>query len=220
MDLLWFAISNDWAVLLPIVFCSVLCLGVFMERIFYFRKNKLLTAEFVHQLERDLEYGHDAARASAGRHPGIIGEVTLEGLTILDKHPHRFETMFDVTVSLASRDLDRGLAILGTIATVSPYLGLFGTVIRILLTFGEMAQKQTTENASAVMFGIGSALIATAFGLGVAIISVALNNYFRTHVERFAGDFEDLKLVLLSAIGGPAAKRQPPMPQRPARSEI
>jgi biopolymer transport protein ExbB/TolQ len=88
---------------------------------------------------------------------------------------------------------------LGTIATVSPYLGLFGTVVRILLTFGELANAQSGAGDSAsIMFGIGSALIATAFGLAVAIFAVAMNNYLYSRVEGFVKDFELVKLLCLS----------------------
>jgi biopolymer transport protein ExbB len=201
MSVLWYAIVHDWAVLSPIVICSVVCLGVAIERIWFYRRNRGPSSDYVRQLQRDLERGLDAARATANQHHGITGEVSADAIGILATHPERFDTMFDVTVSLAMRELDRNLAILGTIATVSPYLGLFGTVVRILLTFGEMARMESGGETSQIMFGIGSALICTAVGLGVAIVAVALNNYFRTQVERYAGDFEVLKLTFMSAAG-------------------
>jgi biopolymer transport protein ExbB len=207
MEILWFAIIYDWPVLTPIIFCSVLCLAVMIERYWFFRKNRVNTADFIHTLQRELDNGLDHAKAAAEKQKGILGELAAEGIVIVGKHPERFEPMFDVTTSLAMRELDRNLAVLGTIATVAPYLGLFGTVVRILLTFGELSD-QTGGNVANVMFGIGSALVATAAGLGVAIAAVALNNYFRTLVEKFAGDFEVLKLVLLSVIGGGSARAQ------------
>jgi biopolymer transport protein ExbB len=72
-------------------------------------------------------------------------------------------------------------------------------VVRILLTFGEMANAGNGQ-AAQVMFGIGSALIATAFGLGVAILAVVANNYFRGKVEEFENDFSIIKLTILSAM--------------------
>lgn len=197
----------DWPVLTPIIFCSVLCLAVMIERYWFFRKNRVNTADFIHTLQRELDNGLDQAKAAAEKQKGILGELAAEGIVIVGKHPERFEPMFDVTTSLAMRELDRNLAVLGTIATVAPYLGLFGTVVRILLTFGELSQ-QSAGNVANVMFGIGSALVATAAGLGVAIAAVALNNYFRTLVEKFAGDFEVLKLVLLSVVGGGSTRTQ------------
>lgn len=197
----------DWPVLTPIIFCSVLCLAVMIERYWFFRKNRVNTADFIHTLQRELDNGLDHAKAAAEKQKGILGELAAEGIVIVGKHPERFEPMFDVTTSLAMRELDRNLAVLGTIATVAPYLGLFGTVVRILLTFGELSQE-AGGNVANVMFGIGSALVATAAGLGVAIAAVALNNYFRTLVEKFAGDFEVLKLVLLSVVGGGSTRAQ------------
>ena len=209
MDILKFAVINDWPVLTPIIFCSVLCLAVMIERYWFFRKNRVNTAEFIHTLQRELDNGLDQAKVAAEKQKGILGELAAEGIVIVGKHPERFEPMFDVTTSLAMRELDRNLAVLGTIATVSPYLGLFGTVIRILLTFGELANTDGAGgNVGKVMFGIGSALVATAAGLGVAIAAVGLNNYFRTLVEKFAGDFEVLKLVLLSVVGGGSSRAQ------------
>ena len=87
---------------------------------------------------------------------------------------------------------------MGTIATIAPYLGLFGTVVRILLTFGDLSKAGGQTGAPEIMFGIGSALIATAFGLGVAIAAVALNNYFQSIVNRYEDDFQLLKLLFLS----------------------
>ncbi len=201
MSVLWFAIVHDWAILSPIVICSVVLLGVAIERVWFYKRNRGPSSEYVRRLQRELERGLDAARGIASQHRGITGEVCTDAIGILATHPERFDTMFDVTVSLAMRELDRNLAILGTIATVSPYLGLFGTVVRILLTFGQMAQMESGGDTAQIMFGIGSALIATATGLGVAIAAVALNNYFRTQVERYAGDFEVLKLTFMSAVG-------------------
>ena len=126
-----------------------------------------------------------------------MGQVSEEGIYSLAKHKGNFERSYDITVSLAVRNLERHLSILGTIGTISPYLGLFGTVVRILLTFGEMSQAAGATAAPQIMFGIGSALIVTAFGLGVAIASVALNNYFQMTVSRYEEDFQLLKLVFL-----------------------
>ncbi|MFA6243995.1 MAG: MotA/TolQ/ExbB proton channel family protein [Candidatus Hydrogenedentales bacterium] len=203
MELYKFAIQHDWAVLLPIAVCSMLALGVTIERTWYYLYNKRVlgdVGEFIYELEQELDKGIESARAFASRKGGVVGQVAEEGARIAAQHPDRFETMFDVASSLATRKLDQNLSILGTIATISPYLGLFGTVVRILYTFGELAR--TTGNSTPdIMFGIGSALIATAFGLGVAIFAVTVNNYFHTAVDRFVNDFDLIKLVYLGALG-------------------
>jgi len=200
MDLIRFAVLHDWAVLLPIVLCSVVTIAVAMERWVFYRRNKRDVVEFIPVLQQELQRGLDYGRSVSSRLGGLLGQVSEEGIYSLAKHKGNFERSYDITVSLAVRNLERHLSILGTIGTVSPYLGLFGTVIRILVTFGEMSQAGTANAAPQIMFGIGSALIVTAFGLGVAIVSVALNNYFHMTVSRYEEDFQLLKLVFLGEV--------------------
>ena len=99
---------------------------------------------------------------------------------------------------MALRKLEQYLSILGTVGGVAPFLGLFGTVVRILLTFHLLAGAG--NQASAVASGIGSALIATAFGLGVAIVAVVCYNTFQSTVRRFEDDFQLIKLLFLSFV--------------------
>ncbi|MEM0951104.1 MAG: MotA/TolQ/ExbB proton channel family protein [Cyanobacteria bacterium P01_H01_bin.74] len=199
MELLWFAIINDWPVLLPIVVCSIIIVAVFIERKFFYDKNRRDVVQFIHRLQRELQRGSlENAQLLSGQLGGIIGEISEEGIRVLAEQPESFERSYDITAALASRKLEKNLSVLGTIATIAPYLGLFGTVIRILLTFGDMSQAGSQANSQEIMFGIGSALIATAFGLGIAILAVALNNFFQDVVSRYEDDFQLLKLLFLS----------------------
>ena len=199
MDFIIFALRNDWAILLPIVVCSVLTLAVAVERWLFYRRNRRDVVQFINNLDRDLQRNNlEQALHTSGQTGGLLGEVAEEGIRTLARQRFAFERLFDITVNLATRKLERNLSILGTIATVSPYLGLFGTVVRILLTFGELAKSGAGGDPAQVMKGIGSALIATAFGLGVAIISVVLNNRFHALVSLWEEDFQLLKLLFLS----------------------
>jgi biopolymer transport protein ExbB len=200
MDMYRFAIEHDWPVLLPIVLCSILAIGVTLERLWFYSMNNRGVSKFLDQFEKQLLRGSlSDAKQWVARKNGIVPQIASEGLRIVDEYPDRFETLYEVASSLAARQLTRGLVILGTIATVSPYLGLFGTVVRILLTFGELANTQAgTGDTASIMFGIGSALIATAFGLAVAIFAVAMNNYLHSIAEGFIKDFELVKLLCLS----------------------
>ncbi|XVJ50657.1 MAG: MotA/TolQ/ExbB proton channel family protein [Vampirovibrio sp.] len=200
--LLVFTVQHDWAVLLPIIVASVITGSVIVKRLSFFKSQQRELESFVQRLQRELaKQNYDNALALSEQLGGILGRVSQEGIQLLRQHPKdakAFGSAFDITLALGVRRLEQGLNVLGTVGTVAPYLGLLGTVIRILLTFGEMANTSTGQ-ASQVMFGIGSALIATAFGLGVAIVAVIANNYFRSKVEAFESDFQLLKLVLLSS---------------------
>jgi biopolymer transport protein ExbB len=225
MELIVFAIKHDWFVMLPIVICSIAVITVWIERGLFFRSNRRDIEGFIRRLERDLAHNNiDGALALSTETGGILGEVTEESVRALDEYGDDFGTHFDITADLYTRSMEKGLAILGTIATIAPYLGLFGTVVRILLTFGEMSKGDSAaSSSSAIMFGIGSALIATAGGLLVAIIAVTVNNYFTTKVSDWENHFKLLKLIFLSAAerragrrGGGAEVGSAVRPRRPA----
>ncbi len=129
---------------------------------------------------------------------GVIGEVTEEAVRIFNEQRKGFSRSFDIAASLATRKLENHLTILGTIGGVAPFLGLFGTVVRILYTFQDLATQG--NQSAAVAMGIGSALIATAFGLGVAIVAVIAYNTFQATVKRYEDDFQLIKLLFLSFV--------------------
>ena len=199
MDLMLKAIAQDWAVLTPIFICSILVIYVAINRISYYKKNERNISEFIPGLQKALVKNNiGAAQRMSVQLGGIISEMVDEALRIYTEQKAGFSRAYDISSSLATRKLERHLTILGTIAGVAPFLGLFGTVVRILYTFQDLATQG--NQSAAVATGIASALIATALGLGVAIVAVVLFNYFQTVVARFESDFKLIKLVFLSFI--------------------
>lgn len=197
MELLLHSIKLDWPVLLPILFCSVLVLAVAITRISFYNSNKRDVVKFIQRLQKELSKNNlEAAQTLSEQLGGVIGEVSEEGIRILAEQKNDFSRSFDISTSLAVRKLEKHLTILGTIGGVAPFLGLFGTVVRILYTFQDLATQG--NQSAAVAMGIGSALIATAFGLGVAIVAVVLFNTFQSIVKRYEDDFQLLKLLFLS----------------------
>ena len=201
MELLIESIKMDWPVLLPIFICSILVLAVVFNRWSYFRKNKRDISIYMRELNRELESNDlRAAQDTALRCGGVVGEVIEEAVRIFNEQKKGFSRAFDISATLATRKLESNLTILGTIGGVAPFLGLFGTVVRILLTFKEMASAGHAAQAADVMYGIGSALIATAFGLGVAIVAVIFFNLFQSVVKHFENDFNLIKLLFLNYV--------------------
>lgn len=199
MELMLTAIVQDWAVLTPIFICSILVVYVAINRLVYYKKNKRNISEFIPSLQKALVKNNIAsAQRASVQLGGIISEMVDEALRIYTEQKAGFSRAYDISSSLATRKLERHLTILGTIGGVAPFLGLFGTVVRILYTFQDLATQG--NQSAAVATGIASALIATALGLGVAIVAVILFNYFQTVVSRFESDFKLIKLVFLSFI--------------------
>ena len=197
MELLLHSIKLDWPVLLPILICSILVIGVAMNRFAFYTKNKRNIYEFIQKLQNTLSEGNlKGAQKLSEDLGGVIGEVSEEAVRIFSEQKTGFSRSFDIAANLATRKLESHLTILGTIGGVAPFLGLFGTVVRILYTFQDLATQG--NQSAAVAMGIGSALIATAFGLGVAIIAVIFYNFFQSTVKRYEDDFQLIKLLFLS----------------------
>ena len=197
MELLIHSITLDWPVLLPILICSVLVVAVAINRFSFYNENKRDVVQFIHRLQKELAKDNlEGAQNLSAQLSGVIGEVAEEGVRILSEQKSNFSRSFDISTSLATRKLEKHLTVMGTIGGVAPFLGLFGTVVRILYTFQDLAQQG--NQSAAVAMGIGSALIATAFGLGVAIIAVILYNSFQAIVKRYEDDFQLIKLLFLS----------------------
>lgn len=199
MDLLLHSIQMDWPVLLPILICSILVLAAVINRVSFYNKNKRDVVLFIPKLQKELAKENlVGAQNLAIQCGGVIGEVTEEAVRIFTEQKKGFSRSFDIAASLATRKLENHLTILGTIGGVAPFLGLFGTVVRILYTFQDLATQG--NQSAAVAMGIGSALIATAFGLGVAIVAVIAYNTFQSTVKRYEDDFQLIKLLFLSFV--------------------
>ena len=189
----------DWPVLLPIFLCSIMVVGVVISKWSFYQKNQRDISIYMRELSRELQNNDlRAAQDTAMNCGGVIGEVIEEAVRIFSEQKNGFSRSFDISAALATRKLESHLTILGTIGGVAPFLGLFGTVVRILLTFNILADAG--NQAATVASGIGSALIATAFGLGVAIVAVIFFNSFQSIVKHFEDDFQLIKLLFLSFV--------------------
>ncbi len=199
MELILHSIQLDWPVLTPILICSILVVTVAINRYSFYGKNKRDVVQFIPKLQKELAKNNMAGAQNLSiQLGGVIGEVTEEAVRIFSEQKAGFSRSFDIAAALATRKLENHLTVLGTIGGVAPFLGLFGTVVRILYTFQDLATQG--NQSAAVAMGIGSALIATAFGLGVAIVAVIFYNYFQSVVKRYEDDFNLIKLLFLSFV--------------------
>lgn len=197
MELLWNSIKMDWPVLLPILVCALLVVQVVIQRMSVYNNNKRDIQKLIPRVQSELAKNNlQGVQNIAIQCGGVIGEVLEEAARIFADQREGFSRSFDISATLATRKLEKHLTILGTIGGVAPFLGLFGTVVRILYTFQDLAVQG--NQSAAVAMGIGSALIATAFGLIVAIIAVVFFNSFQSVVKHYEDDFQLIKLLFLS----------------------
>jgi biopolymer transport protein ExbB/TolQ len=121
---------------------------------------------------------------------GILRE--LSGLKTSDQVDKAFEAL----ASEKRKDLEKGLPILGTLGSTTPFVGLLGTILGIIVSFGELSQGSGSTNT--VMFSLAEALILTAVGLIVAIPAVVAFNYYGRRVRLILNEASSLKDLYLA----------------------
>jgi len=171
-------------VMLPLGVFSLVVWAIILERIWRYRKLKEELKSFhLEALNALLKKEPASLKSLCERNPGLpLAQVVLTALERSQSKDERVRVRwvegFKRKRSLVVQDLKRNLWILGTIANASPFVGLFGTVIGILLSFQTIAQTGK-GGFDAVASGISEALIATAAGIVVAVISSLAFNAFQ-----------------------------------------
>lgn len=169
-------------VMYPLLICSVISLTVIIERAFFWigmgmRRNQKLVDEV---LELCRQGDWESVRKKAAGSTNYVIRILISGIL------HREYSMLKAMESAAAeeiRKMRRYMGILDTIITVAPLLGIFGTVIGIIASF-DVLGSTGIEHPEAVTAGIAQALITTASGLGIAILTVFPYNYFNSRIER------------------------------------
>jgi biopolymer transport protein ExbB len=166
----------------PLGVASVLVLAILMERLWRFRgidrSTRQLTGSTIEKLvRRDMEGAKELCRDSRT----AIGEIYLEAMRWKNVALEDLERILATSRQEAAQDLKRGLWVIGTIGSLAPYVGLFGTVIGIIRAFQDMAEHGA-GGFEVVAAGISEALVATAAGLLVAIVALLFFNYLQVRV--------------------------------------
>jgi len=180
--------ENGGPVMYPLLLCSIIVMTVIIERIIYWgildtRRDPSLVDDVL-ELCRIGDW--ESVRTKAAGSKDYIIRILVSGIL------HREFSMSKAMESTAAdeiTEMKRFMGILDTMITVAPLLGIFGTVIGIITSF-EVLGTTGIEHPRAVTAGIAQALITTATGLGIAILSVFPYNYFNSRVENAASLIE------------------------------
>ncbi len=193
--------SGGW-LMLPIVICSILSLGIILERFFALRRAVVVPSGLTVEVERALMQGRlDADRIAALRRGSVLGRVLAAGLACAAKTPARLREAIEEAGRHAVHDLERYLNALGTIAATTPLLGLLGTVIGMIKVFAAITTAGVGD-PQILAGGIYEALITTAAGLSVGIPSLMFHRYFRGRINELTVEIEQQALRLLEALRG------------------
>ncbi len=180
-----------------IIACSIIALAIIGERLWQLQKSRVIPQHLVAQVwhwERKNQL--DGERIKAMRKSSPLGRVLAAGLINRNASRDVMKESIEETGRHVVHDLERYLTTLGTIAAITPLLGLLGTVVGMMDVFHELALHQggSVRNLST---GISQALITTAAGLVVAIPSLVFYRFFRGRVDELVVYMEQeaIKLV-------------------------
>lgn len=192
-------IQKGGPVVWPLLATSVVAVAVVIERmIFILQELECRNPALVGQILSHAEKGDAAKAIEIGKSSeDFVARTLVYGLS------HRHKSFSSALLQAANRELQRfsrGLPVLDTIVTLAPLLGLLGTVTGLIRSFGLLG-AQELEAPTAITGGIAEALIATAFGLSIAIVALIPLNYLNARVEEARRDIEDasthLELLLI-----------------------
>jgi biopolymer transport protein ExbB len=198
-------IGTEW-VLWLLIALSVVSVTIMIERFFFFVRMRLDFPAFTADLTRKLiENDLDGAKRLCERSPALESQVALRAFEYQARGPKAMKESMEGFLVGNRQVLDRGLVVLGTLGNNAPFIGLFGTVIGIIMAFKDLASNPAgaaSGGASVVMSGISEALVSTAVGLMVAIPAVIAFNAFNRVVKRHVANAEAVMKLILSHHAG------------------
>ena len=209
--LLWTANPMLW----PLAACSVVTLGVALERLSAIRRKRVVPPEFVDRflerlasgkLDRDraieLCKAHDSPAARVFTH--VVKAWGQPGAAI------RQVVAFDSSGEVV--ELKRNLKVLSGMATLGPLLGLLGTVVGIIQSFDALGGRAGPARGEALAQGISLALLATAFGLAIAVVAVTVYYFLLNRLDALVRELDDRARQVIDMVSSDAAF--PPGPDR------
>ena len=180
----------------PLIFASVIALALILERLWSLRQSVVAPVGMVDKVLSDLKQASAASELLAKTaQKGPLGRVLAAGLANVKSPRPVMKEAIEEVGHLVAHDLERFLTTLGTIAAMSPLLGLFGTVVGMIEIFG--SQTAAGSNPIQLAHGISVALYNTAFGLIVAIPSMIFYRHFRAKVDSFIIEMEQQAIKLV-----------------------
>ncbi len=184
-----------------LVFASIIAVGLIIERLFYLRSSRIAPPALLDEVVGDLKkHGVSEEMLAKLTKHSPLGRIFAAGLKNIKTTPEVMKESIEEAGRAAAHDLEHFLTTLGTIASISPLLGLFGTVVGMIEIFG--AQTAAGSSPAILAHGISIALYNTAFGLIVAIPSMIFYRHFRAKADSLTVEMEQQAIKLIEIVHG------------------
>jgi len=200
-------ISGGW-VMIPILICSVIALTIIGERFWALRTARVAPKNLavqIHNLYKQNSLNRDTLEKL--RHNSPLGRILATGLKNVNYDRDVMKESVEEAGRQVALELERYLNTLGTIASITPLLGLLGTVIGMIKVF-TVITSAGVGNPTILAEGISEALLTTAVGLTVAIPSLMFYRYFRGRVDELLLIMEDQAIYLIEVLHGERSRQE------------
>ena len=193
--------AGGW-LMLPIIVCSVVALAIIVERIWSLQMRRVLPKHLVAQVwrwEKVNQLNDENLRDLQASSP--LGSILAAGILTRNQSRDIMKESIEDTGRHIVHELERYLNTLGTIAAITPLLGLLGTVIGMIKVFATIT-TQGVGNPGALAGGISEALLTTAAGMSVAIPTLMFFRYFRGRVRMLVLRMEQEAMTMVEIMHG------------------
>jgi biopolymer transport protein ExbB/TolQ len=217
-------LGSSWILYLLLIL-SVLSISTMVERFLYFRKRSENTNDLHRKLAGFLDKDDlDGAATFLEKSKSFEASVAREALRWAGSGPEAMADAVDSALARSKKELERGLNFLGTLGNNAPFVGLFGTVLGVIMAFSALGNNgQNSSAMGGVMAAIAEALVATGVGLFVALPAVVAYNVIQKRIGELETDSLALtKLIsayLKAGAGSHVAGRVEPQREQASRSK-
>jgi biopolymer transport protein ExbB len=192
--------AAGWPIWLLII-SSLVAVALIVERALFLRGKNIAPPKLLDEVVQELRQKGVSHQMLAKLSDGSpLGKVFAAGLKNIKSAPEVMKESIEEAGRGAAHDLNRFLTTLGTIASISPLLGLFGTVVGMIEIFG--SQNAGGAAPTELAHGISVALYNTAFGLIVAVPSMIAYRHFRAQVDSLTIEMEQQAIKLVEVVHG------------------
>ena len=191
--------AGGW-LMLPIIACSVCAAAIILERLWSLQQKRVIPADLTRQVWHWVKKDQlNPKHINSIHQSSPLGQILAAGLNSRDQDRDMMKESIEDTGRHVVHELERYLNTLGTIAAISPLLGLLGTVIGMVQVFAAIT-THGVGNPAVLADGISQALITTAAGLSVAIPALIGYRYLRGRVDALVVEMEKEALQFIEAL--------------------
>ena len=191
--------SGGW-LLAPIILCAIIAMGIILERFWTLQQKRVIPADLTARVWGWVKKDQLDQKQIQSLHQGSpLGQILAAGLINRDQERSVMKDSIEDTGRHVVHELERYLETLGTVAAITPLLGLLGTVIGMVKVFTAIT-THGVGNPTVLAGGIAEALITTAAGLTVAIPALIGYRYYRNRVDTLVVDMEKEAIKLVEAL--------------------